>query len=163
MPKVDLGIRAEIAKGLMNEFEDINSPDCIKEYYRRLFFHHSDVIERNSIVFFNENHFDTKHNICDIPFRSYAEYFEYINSESIAVVVPHTDEAVEFLRQAEFDPSVKRKLQRYTVSVYPYMLRDLLERGIVCERSGMFVLVAMQYYNEETGLTDETNDSYFIQ
>ena len=163
MPKGDLGIRAEIAKGLMNEFEDINSPDCIKEYYRRLFFHHSDVIERNSIVFFNENHFDTKHNICDIPFRSYAEYFEYINSESIAVVVPHTDEAVEFLRQAEFDPSVKRKLQRYTVSVYPYMLRDLLERGIVCERSGMFVLGAMQYYNEETGLTDETNDSYFIQ
>ena len=121
------------------------------------------MIERNSIVFFNENHFDTKHNICDIPFRSYAEYFEYINSESIAVVVPHTDEAVEFLRQAEFDPSFKRKLQRYTVSVYPYMLRDLLEHGIVCERSGMFVLVAMQYYNEETGLTDETNDSYFIQ
>lgn len=33
MPKGDLGIRAEIAKGLMNEFEDINSPDCIKEYY----------------------------------------------------------------------------------------------------------------------------------
>lgn len=162
MPKKELGIRAEIAKNLMMEYKRVNSTECMKEYYRRLFYHYDEVIERNSIAFFNENSFDVNHKIGDIPFRSYAQYFDYINSEAIAVVVPHKEEAEELLKQAEFNTEAKRKLQRYTVSVYPYMLRDLLERGIVCEQSGMFVLCAMQYYNEETGLNVEADEVYIF-
>lgn len=158
----DLGVRSEVARSLLKEYEDINTSVCIKDYYGRIFKFRQDVIEQNSIARYNDCHFDAKHTINDIPFRSYAEYFEYINSESIAVVIPHTPEAEDYIKKAEFDSSVKRNLQRYSVPVYPHMLTDLIERGIVAEQSGMFVLQAMNYYNEDTGLSDTINDTELI-
>lgn len=161
--KGEIPLRSEIAKGLMKEYEDISSVECIKKYYERLLKKHSDVIERNSIYRFNENNFDGNGvRIDSIPFRSYANYFNYIESEAIAVVIPHTKDTEELLKRAEFDKSAKRKLQRYSVSVYPNMLRNLIERGIVSEQSGMYVLSSMQYYSEETGLSDEIDDENYI-
>ncbi len=158
----DIGIRSEVARSLLNEYPDIDTSACIKDYYGRIFKSGQDIIEQNSIAKYNNGHFDAEHKINDIPFRSYAEYFEYIKSESIAVVIPHTPEAEDYIKKAEFDSSVKRNLQRYSVPVYPHMLVDLLERGIVAEQSGMFVLQAMNYYDENTGLSDTVSDTEFI-
>lgn len=161
-PQRELGLRAEVTRSMIKEYEDITAPECISEYYRRIFAHNESVIERNSIAKFNDGKFDAENFINDIPFRSYAEYFEYISSESIAVVVPHDEEAEELLRDAEFSSTAKRKLQRYSVTVYPYMLKDMLERGIVIGQAGMYVLSSMMYYDEETGIKDEISDSEFI-
>ena len=161
-PKRDLGVRAEVTRSMIKEYDDITSAECISEYYRRIFVHNEYVIERNSIAKFNNGRFDAENGIGDIPFRSYAEYFEYIRSESIAVVIPHNEEAEELLKNAEFSLSAKRNLQRYSVTVYPYMLKEMLERGIVIEQSGMYVLSSMMYYDEQTGIKDEISDSDFI-
>ncbi len=159
----ELKLRAEITKSLLAEYEDPTTPTCIRDYYGRLFSFHRERIERNSIAKYHDQHFDAQHWLGDIPFRSYAEYFEYIHSESIAVVIPDTEEAAAHLQAAAYDPSVRRKLQRHCVSVYPYMLTDLLERGIVREQAGMFVLQSMDYYDPQVGLVDEISDVCFIQ
>ena len=156
-PQKDLQIKADITKELIKKYEDISCTDCIEEYYSILYSYDSKKINRNSIYNFNPqtNNFDTQNNkLYDIPFKSYAQKFEYIKSETQSVVI---NDGVynccgELIGQLKLrNLSVKRKLQKYSVSLYNYEIESALKLGIIEENNGVFVLTNNQYYSAEKG------------
>ncbi|MGN0115402.1 MAG: CRISPR-associated helicase Cas3' [Acutalibacteraceae bacterium] len=143
----DMGLRVEIAKSLLNEHHDISSPECIEQYYERLYDFKSTKIEQNSIA-------KDASSIDGIPFRSYAESFEFISDYTVGIVIDNNDEADELLQRLKYgDYSVKRKLQKYTVSLRKYEFDNAYKLGILQEfDSGIFVLANNSYYSEDVGL-----------
>lgn len=167
----DLAMRINKTKGLLEKYQDITSYDCIKEYYDGIFDFNQSRIAENSIAKYNEqsNSFDRQGLMSpySIPFRSYAMQFEYISADTISIVIDDPDdqtchELVETLRNG--DMSVRRALQKYSVSVYMNVFKDLYSQGVLKDHgTGIFILENQSYYNNETGLTTEAAmQDYFI-
>ena len=167
----DLAMRINKTKGLLKKYQDITSYDCIKEYYDGIFDFNQSRIAENSIAKYNEqsNSFDRQGLMLpySIPFRSYAMQFEYISADTISIVIDDPNdqtchELVETLRKG--DMSVRRALQKYSVSVYMNVFKDLYSQGVLKDHgTGIFILENQSYYNNETGLTTEAAmQDYFI-
>lgn len=167
----DLAMRINKTKGLLEKYQDITSYDCIKEYYDGIFDFNQSRIAENSIAKYNEqsNSFDRQGLMSpySIPFRSYAMQFEYISADTISIVIddpndPTCHELVETLRNG--DMSVRRALQKYSVSVYMNVFKDLYSQGVLKDHgTGIFILENQSYYNNETGLnTQAAMQDYFI-
>lgn len=167
----DLAMRINKTKGLLEKYQDITSNDCIKEYYDGIFDFNQSRIAENSIAKYNEqsNSFDRQGLMSpySIPFRSYAMQFEYISADTISIVIDNPDdqtchELVETLRNG--DMSVRRALQKYSVSVYMNVFKDLYSQGVLKDHgTGIFILENQSYYNNETGLnTQAAMQDYFI-
>ena len=149
--------KANIVEALIDKYDDITSPECIQEYFRRSFDFNEDIIEKNSIA---KKKYSTS--IDNIGFRKYADDFNYIKDNTIAVVINNCSESdilVKRLKNA--DRSVKRKLQRYSVSLKRFSeFEKALSMGIIEDNgTGVYVLTNLSYYNSETGLDlDLAND-----
>lgn len=167
----DLAMRINKTKGLLKKYSDITSYDCIKEYYDGIFDFNQSRIAENSIAKYNEqsNSFDRQGVMWpnSIPFRSYAMQFEYISADTISIVIDDPNdrtchELVETLRKG--DMSVRRALQKYSVSVYMNVFKDLYCQGVLNDHgTGIFILENQSYYNNETGLnTQAAMQDYFI-
>lgn len=167
----DLAMRINKTKGLLEKYQDITSYDCIKEYYDGIFDFNQSRIAENSIAKYNEqsNSFDRQGLMSpySIPFRSYAMQFEYISADTISIVIDDPNdqtchELVETLRNG--DMSVRRALQKYSVSVYMNVFKDLYSQGVLNDHgTGIFILENQSYYNNETGLnTQVAMQDYFI-
>lgn len=167
----DLAMRINKTKGLLKKYDDITSYDCIKEYYDGIFDFNQSRIAENSIAKYNEqsNSFDRQGLMLpySIPFRSYAMQFEYISADTISIVIDDPNdqtchELVETLRNG--DMSVRRALQKYSVSVYMNVFKDLYSQGVLNDHgTGIFILENQSYYNNETGLnTEAAMQDYFI-
>lgn len=167
----DLAMRINKTKGLLEKYQDITSYDFIKEYYDGIFNFNQSRIAENSIAKYNEqsNSFDRQGLMSpySIPFRSYAMQFEYISADTISIVIDDPNdqtchELVETLRNG--DMSVRRALQKYSVSVYMNVFKDLYSQGVLNDHgTGIFILENQSYYNNETGLTTEAAmQDYFI-
>lgn len=167
----DLAMRINKTKGLLKKYSDITSYDCIKEYYDGIFDFNQSRIAENSIAKYNEqsNSFDRQGlmRFESIPFRSYAMQFEYISADTISIVIDDPNdqtchELVETLRKG--DMSVRRALQKYSVSVYMNVFKDLYSQGVLNDHgTGIFILENQSYYNNETGLnTQAAMQDYFI-
>ena len=167
----DLAMRINKTKGLLEKYQDITSYDCIKEYYDGIFDFNQSRIAENSIAKYNEqsNSFDRQGLMSpySIPFRSYAMQFEYISADTISIVIDDPNdqtchELVETLRNG--DMSVRRALQKYSVSVYMNVFKDLYSQGVLNDHgTGIFILENQSYYNNETGLaTEAAMQDYFI-
>lgn len=167
----DLAMRINKTKGLLEKYQDITSYDCIKEYYDGIFDFNQSRIAENSIAKYNEqsNSFDRQGLMSpySIPFRSYAMQFEYISADTISLVIDDPNdqtchELVETLRNG--DMSVRRALQKYSVSVYMNVFKDLYSQGVLNDHgTGIYILENQSYYNNETGLnTQAAMQDYFI-
>ena len=167
----DLAMRINKTKGLLEKYQDITSYDCIKEYYDGIFDFNQSRIAENSIAKYNEqsNSFDRQGLMSpySIPFRSYAMQFEYISADIISLVIDDPNDQtchklVETLRNG--DMSVRRALQKYSVSVYMNVFKDLYSQGVLKDHgTGIFILENQSYYNNETGLdTQAAMQDYFI-
>ena len=167
----DLAMRINKTKGLLEKYQDITSYDCIKEYYDGIFDFNQSRIAENSIAKYNEqsNSFDRQGLMSpySIPFRSYAMQFEYISADTISLVIDDPNDQtchklVETLRNG--DMSVRRALQKYSVSVYMNVFKDLYSQGVLKDHgTGIFILENQSYDNNETGLdTQAAMQDYFI-
>lgn len=153
-PPRDLQIRAALTAELMEQFDDITAPDCIRTYYDRLYTHHAAKIAENFIANMAPP-LDKKTGFVNIPFRSYAREFEMIEGETVSVVIdncPETEQLLDRLRAG--DRSVLRKLQQYSVSLRKYGELDKYLPDIVSEyaHTGVLVLHDHDCYSTETGL-----------
>lgn len=156
-PVRELQIPVNIVRSLFDEYEDISSPECIREYYRRLHKENDGRIDNNSI--------DTGNiNIMSIPFRTYAEQFSFIKDDSVGVVIRNCKEAEELYDKLKWGNfSVKRKLQKYTVSLKRYELEQAMKLGIVNDfGTGVLTLTNPDHYSAETGLDLELADDKII-
>ena len=155
----EMSVRTEITSGLLEEFDDITSDECIREYYNRLFYNKHSVIDKNSI---SDESFYSGGNMDTIAFRTYAEHFKMINDDTVSVVIDNCKESSDILDSFYDDPrNARRKLQRYSVALkYFNEFSPMLETGRIEERfKNLFVLTDNDDYSPETGiLSDRTND-----
>lgn len=93
-------------------------------------------------------------------FSTASKEFKVINSDTQGIVVPYNDEAKSFLNQLrntknpEFQRYLLRRLQRFTVNIFPDMLRKLMKARALeslCENSGIFALYE-NFYDPHFGV-----------
>jgi len=158
----DLLIRANIARGIIKENVvageiDINSPKCIESYYKKLYGFNYDKIERNSIA---KQCKDPRY----LPFRSYAESFKMIDSDTIAIVIDRDENSHSLIQELKYSKkSVIRKLQKYTSNVYIWEFEELYKQGVLDDyKTGIYCLTNLNYYDNEVGLIFEYNGIYSV-
>jgi len=77
-----------------------------------------------------------------------------IKTASVPIVIAIEKEAVDLIRRlefAEYSGSILRKLQQYSVQIYPYQL-DEIHSWLENPQSGVWVLRSSELYSEQTGL-----------
>lgn len=140
---------AQSAAKLFQRFSgNLTSPECVREYFSDYFWK-------------NEQRMDSDRTIdrCltaqsgHIQFKDIAE-FEMIHTATVPIVIALQDKPKELVQQLIFAAhkgSTLRRLQQYTVQIYPYQfaeISDWLESPI----PGVFVLNSKEIYSEQTGL-----------
>lgn len=149
-------VKTEIMQGLLKKYDDISSPECIKEYYDRLLFINRDEIKMNTLSSMCQD-------INCIPFKSYGEKFSIINSPNISIAVKRDEKSCELIDRLQYTGKTDmRRLQKYTCSVSPKDMESLIQQHVVEDfGTGVWCLTNMDYYDENTGIKFEGED-YFI-
>lgn len=94
-----------------------------------------------------------------LSYRSYAERFKIISDDTTSVFIPWEEEGRMLygeLQRSENPASLAMRLQRYSVSVYPYLMRRLENAGVI-ETYGPITVLRVDddcrsFYSEEVGL-----------
>lgn len=146
--------RAELTKGLLEEYEDISCPESIAAYYDRLFFVNEQEIEHYAM-----------HQFCrdynSVPFRKYAEHFHIVESENtVSVVVPQDEKCrkmIDEIKRGEICNA--RAVQSYTCTVSRKEFDDLYGQHVIEDYgTGIWCLTNLDYYDKELGITFEARD-----
>lgn len=95
-------------------------------------------------------------------FRTAADYFSVIDGGQTGIVVPYDESpalVAEF--QKSFSPTEKiqilKRLQKYTVNVYPHTLSQLIDMGALCTIEDTFYFLNSDWYDvNEQGLLVES-------
>lgn len=156
----DLSLRANVTRSILKEYTrerevDITSSQCIEAYYEQLYEFNNQTISNNSIS-----------RMCNhpsnIPFRTYAENFNLIDSETIAIVIDRDEESHKLIEEMRYGSiNAKRKLQKYTATVYIWEFEQLYKNGVIDDYgTGVFCLTNMDYYTLDTGLQIENEKNY---
>lgn len=145
--------RGNLTRGLLEKYANVNSPECIREYYDRLFF-----LKQNDIKRYAMNNFCNR--IDGIPFKEYAEQFKIIDDNSYSITVARDDNSQKLIEQLKFTGLVSgRKLQKYTCSVSLSEFNALREQGAVDDYgSGIWCLTNPDYYDDSEGIGFEPKD-----
>ncbi|MGN1133981.1 MAG: CRISPR-associated helicase Cas3' [Oscillospiraceae bacterium] len=153
--------RVNITESLLGEYEDISSNECIEEYYNRVFKFSEKSIDENSIAKFKGTS-----GFQSIPFRSYAEQFEYISDDTIGIVITKNSERAKELWEnfRNGNKGLRRKLQRYTVAIRENEFANALKLGAINDYgTGVYCLTAEEYYDMQVGLNfNSSHDDKYI-
>ncbi len=145
-------MQAGITQSLMQEYGDIFSPECIEDYYNRLYGAENSSIENGTI-------YKPGMRPNTIPFRDYSDSFNMIDSDTVNVIIPNKNnrEPVESLK---YSAKALRKLSRDSATLHYSEFRDLLERRIIEPVGAAFVLACPKFYSLETGLDPDYEINY---
>jgi len=140
---------AQSAAKLFERFSGrLTAPECVREYFADFFWKNEQRMDADGIV-----------ELCgsaqsgNIQFRDIAE-FKMIKSATIPIVVALDELAVELVRSLEFAKHkgrILRKLQQYTVQIYPYQFEEI-RSWLENPEPGVWVLRSEELYSEKTGL-----------
>jgi CRISPR-associated endonuclease/helicase Cas3 len=143
-------LAAQSAMKLFEPFAGkLTDPECVREYFADFFWKNEQRMDEDGII----------KNFCrtaqggDVQFRDIAK-FQMIESATEPVVIALADNAIELVRSLEFAEhkgGILRKLQQFSVQIYPYQLaeiKDWLENPM----PGVWVLRSQEIYSEATGL-----------
>ena len=141
---------AQSAAKLFGPFEGrFTTPECIREYFADFFWKNEQRMDVDGIV----------EDLCrpaqsgNIQFRDIAK-FQMIQSATIPVVIALEKDVVELVRSldfAEHKGGILRKLQQFTVQIYPYQLEEI-QAWLENPAPGVWVLRSEELYSEATGL-----------
>lgn len=137
--------------------ENIDSPETVTEYFRRLYQETGSALDVHDIV----KQFDENVRTFSFPFQTISREFQMIENNTWTVLIPRDEESWEIaamLEQKEFVPSreVYRKMGQYCVNVYEEHFRELLPSlHVVGER--LAVLSVPNLYDDATGLSFEND------
>ncbi len=140
---------AQSARKLFERFNgDLTSPDCVYEYFLDYFWKHQFQMDADGTL-----------DLCrlahkgDIQFKDIAA-FQMIKTATLPVVIAIERESVDLVRQLEFveqPGAILRKLQQYSVQIYPYQF-DEIHSWLENPYPGIWVLRSSELYSEQTGL-----------
>lgn len=147
--------KGNITKGLISEYKNIASPECIRSYYDRLYFMRGDDYRQKAM-------YNYCRNIDSIPFRRYSDEFELINSMSVpvaAVCDENSRKLIETLSKTGVGDA--RRLQLYAFSVKRNEFDDLYRQHVIDDYgSGIWCLTNPDYYDRDTGVLFSGKDYY---
>ena len=99
--------KGNLTKGMMRKYSDISDPNCIREYYDRIFFMNKETLQKHTM------HTQCS-NISSIPFQSYAKEFELIDSKTMSLVIPRDEKSETLIARLQAGQTVHvRQLQAY--------------------------------------------------
>lgn len=155
--KASTELQANLTKSLISQYEDVSCPECIESYYKRLFTMLKDEIVKNSITAGSSGDFRS------LPFKTYAERFELIDSKTISIVAQRDAASAALIDEIKLTGhGNQRKLQNYAFTVYNYEFEELLKQHAVEDYgSGIWCLKNKYYYDDNIGVLFEPQD-YFI-
>lgn len=140
---------AQSARKLFEHFNgDLTSPNCVYKYFSDYFWKHQHMMNADETL-----------DLCrkaqkgDIQFKNISA-FHMINTATLPIVIAIERESVDFVRQLEFveqPGAILRKLQQYSVQIYPYQFDEILS-WLETPYPGVWVLRSPELYSEQTGL-----------
>lgn len=145
-------MQAGITQSLMREYDDIFSPECIVDYYNRLYGAENSSIENGTI-------YKPGMRPNTIPFRDYSDSFNMIDSDTINVIIPD-EKNRELIESLKYSAKALRKLSRCSAVLHYNEFRNLLERKIIKPVGAAYVLDFPEYYSSETGLNPDYEPNY---
>jgi len=140
------------ANAIIRKYEDILSINAVNEYFRNLYWINEDKLDKEKIL---EILSEGVGNI-NFPFKEIVKLFKIIDSDMESIIIPYNYEAkknIKQLRYAEFTKKLFRKLQRFSVQVYPDILKKL--EGLSVERikdTNFLILTNEDLYKKDIGL-----------
>ena len=101
-------------------------------------------------------------------FAGYAKDFKLINEYNHTLLIIDKSNKKEIedifneLKYAASGRLIRRKLQKYTISIRHYEWEKLMEAGVIQTREGIECLANENYYNKETGICFEDISDYIF-
>lgn len=126
----------------------LTDPECVREYFADFFWKNEQRMDGDGIV---EKCMIAQSG--NIQFRDIAK-FQMIQSATEPVIVALEEKALELVRSLEFAEhkgGILRKLQQFSVQIYPHQLeeiKDWLENPV----PGVWILRSQELYSETAGL-----------
>lgn len=144
---------AQVAESVIRRYSsDILSLEAIEDYFKLYYWTKGDALDEEGIL----TDLQAGCQKGDFPFKTIAEKFQFIKEEAKPVIIPFDDEAhrlIQSLDYRNYPASISRKLQKYTVSIYPNEWNQLLSIGSIQLKAESFpVLVDETLYNQDLGL-----------
>lgn len=154
--KTALDARADITKGIIEEFFDIASEESINAYYSRLF-------KVNEVRYESKTISDFTADPSSLPFKQYAARFRMIDNSTVSIVAARDEYSEKLIKSLRFSGyGNARALQKYAFSVYENEFVELQKQHVVDDfGSGIYCLINADYYDENIGITFEAKD-YFL-
>lgn len=146
---------AAIARSILREFK--NNPistDAINAYFEKLYSlqEGDQAFDVNGIMAC----FEKKEGFF---FKTASERFHIIDNRTEPVFIPYdhvAEELIEELKVAPFPRTILRKLQLYTVNIYPQELEELYKKGAINLINDRYSVLSIEnfidFYDEKTGL-----------
>lgn len=146
----------QCASALINKFPDqLIEPECIQEYFLNYYWLNQNRMDDADILMICKT--GIKGNI---QFEDIAQ-FQLIKNATNSIVIAIEKEAiqwVESLKYIEFPTQILRKLQKYSVQIYPYHMNQIIE-FIKEPYPGVKVIYDSNLYSEKLGLLIDGYDN----
>lgn len=158
-----LKLAIRVSEQILEEYEDITSPEAIEGYFKRLHYFQGDSLDKKGIIKkLDEQRIDT------IPFASVAKEFQLIENDTKAIFIVDTPEAVDLKDQLRYgirSRDVMRAVGRYSVNIYEKVYGNLLaEDALEVLDEQITILKRDELYTEAEGLKvkAERGDAVFF-
>ncbi|HHB75452.1 MAG TPA: CRISPR-associated helicase Cas3' [Desulfobulbus sp.] len=143
-------LAAQSSEKLFDRFAGcLTKPDCVRAYFEDYFWKNEQRMDQDGII----KNFCRPAAMGDIQFKDIA-CFQMINSATIPIIIALDEEARELagsLKFAVHKGGILRKLQKYTVQIYPYQLTEI-ENWLESPVPEVKVLCSDELYSDTTGL-----------
>lgn len=146
-----LGSVAASAAEVAPEFADLLLPAATAKYFELHYWKHADRWDKHNVM----SCFPTPVEQFAFDFRTAAERFKMIADSALPIFVPYDAKAARLLESLRRDgPSrgILRRLQRYTVSVYEQIYRQMVGSDVEELPGGYAVLINPDGYDQQLGL-----------
>ncbi len=144
---------AEIGEMTLAGSKDPLSLPTVEDYFRRLYHYKGDDgLDEKKILY----QLEERSGELAFPFEDIADEFQIIEEGTKDLIIPydeHATDTITELRTAEFPGKFVRKLQGYSVSIYPNEFSEMERENRIEAIGGRFyVLRSCEDYSDETGL-----------
>ncbi|HZJ76629.1 MAG TPA: CRISPR-associated helicase Cas3' [Oscillospiraceae bacterium] len=157
----------EVAKGIIERFEDIFSPEAIKSYFEELYsIEGEEGLDVHDI--FNGMEKGARGCNFDFNFKQISSRFKLIDERTIPIIIGLDETAKNLINKLRFSDgykSILRSIQSYTVNVYENEFSKMHGANMVeVIDDGIYVLRDINMYKKNTGLkfTTETGIGIFV-
>ena len=153
--RVPLSIQQGVgfSRSILHNYPDPISIEAIDQYYIDLYGVQSEqAFDVKRII----QHFHKETGELNFDFKTVAEQFRLIEENTVSIIIPYDEQAVELLeraRSSDFPAWYARKLQPYTVNIYDREYETLQSLGLIDRHAEMYsVLNNLEFYDAESGL-----------